>query len=825
MDKNKFSKIKIFYIIFTSLIISFIISFCITNHKNISSYIKLISNKTNIEIGNIKYIGYDFNDGKYISMDKDATIYLPEINDYIVNLKLIFDSPNKDNLNMKVYCQQNNDILFVNNRTIPKNTLSYTFSIDRNLEGLLLNIGNDVGDSFELKQIVYNIKPSLNVNINFVFILRMLIICIIILFIYFHIVTDIKTLYSFLFKYKFYIALLVLFVFFAFKFNFSSLGAWNDYVFNNVQNNLIIGKSLQIKNDEWATYSAITISQYPNFPYFNDILRGTKTDMFMVYGQPVKNIACIFRPFLLPFLFFDYEHALSLHWIIKYLFLFFVTFYFFMILTKNKKYLSFIFTILVFFASPVQYWTQVPFAEMIIFAELFIVMSYMYIINNKFLNRLLYLSIMLICSISYMLCLYPAWQISFAYIFFILLICIFYEYKNKFVVSKKDVFLILFFLTFFVLILIYIFLKSKDTIFCVMNTSYPGARFENGGGSVTRFFKYFINVFFSTKDILPTSNIVEESVFFDFFPIGIIFSILVLLKNKIKDKLLMFLLILDIFFLIRCLSPFPSFISKITLLKFVPTERLYIAVGFLNLLILARSSSILKIGFSKKISILISLVVTITVILSNIILYKAYLSADMIIVVLLLSFSSLYYLLQLKLNKQFLLIVVVVMFFCGAVANPLQMGVNIFNAPLYNAITEINISSPGIWIVEGMSLPMTNYPIICKVPTLTSTNIYPNLELWSKLDKDKKYYDIYNRYCHVEMQLYDEKTNIEKFVLKEKDSIKINLHPEDLITLNVKYILSSDNNLERFGNDKIQINKIYKDSQYFIYKTDIKGEI
>ena len=59
----------------------------------------------------------------------------------------------------------------------------------------------------------------------------------------------------------------------------------------------ILGVPRGIRSDEWAVSTPMMLSQYYNasgkFPYFSDTVRGASTDMFMVYGQPVMDIAIL----------------------------------------------------------------------------------------------------------------------------------------------------------------------------------------------------------------------------------------------------------------------------------------------------------------------------------------------------------------------------------------------------------------------------------------------------------------------------------------------------------------------------------------------------
>lgn len=40
---------------------------------------------------------------------------------------------------------------------------------------------------------------------------------------------------------------------------------------------------------------------------------------------------------------------------------------------------------------------------------------------------------------------------------------------------------------------------------------------------------------------------------------------------------------------------------------------------------------------------------------------------------------------------------------------------------------------------------------------INSTNTYPDLEKWSKIDEEGKYEDVYNRYAHINVEIMPSK--------------------------------------------------------------------
>jgi uncharacterized membrane protein len=187
-----------------------------------------------------------------------------------------------------------------------------------------------------------------------------------------------------------------------------------------------------------------------------------------------------------------------------------------------------------------------------------------------------------------------------------------------------------------------------------------------------------------------------------------------------------------------------------------------------------------------------------------------------------LSFPLFYFILKNKINKLVVGIVAILMIISGLAVNPIQRGIAVVNkAPLANAIRNINNEEPGLWLFETgelTNLYLMNYPIMFGAATFNSTNLYPNLEAFKKLDKENKYFYVYNRHCNVAVNLVDNNLkNYNKFIIIAQEYIVINMTEEDLINLNIKYILTL-RNLSQFNSDRIKFELLYATSKCAIYK-------
>ena len=107
------------------------------------------------------------------------------------------------------------------------------------------------------------------------------------------------------------------------------------------------------------------------------------------------------------------------------------------------------------------------------------------------------------------------------------------------------------------------------------------------------------------------------------------------------------------------------------------------------------------------------------------------------------------------------------------------------------------------------------------VKTLNSTNTYPNVNVLNILDKKKKYSNVYNRYANILVKMIHENNIMDKFVFLSRDCFQINMTTDDILDLQIDYILTS-RNLNEFNNDKVTFEQIYfnktKSFNVYIYK-------
>ena len=643
---------------------------------------------------------------------------------------------------------------------------------------------------------------------------------------------------NYIFKKRYFIAAAIIILLTLCKISGSSIGEWNNF-FNDGEryDGVLLGTSRSIRSDEWAVFTPMAMSQvHSDFSYYNDVMRGTSTDMFIEYGQPVLDYSIIFRPFQIGYLFLGAEMGLSFYWISRFVMLFLISFEFcYRILVDgsnntNRKYLfSFIYSSFLSLSPLIQWWFSVNgLVEMLFFAQLSLIIFNQYFKETKNIKKLIYTLIISWCACGYILTFYPAWQVPIGYILLAFILYIIIKNKSDFIFKKNDFINIIIFITFIAVNLFYIFHKSWTTILSILNTVYPGARAETGGNCFYNFFYYTINLFTPFDSNLITSNQCEVASFFSLFPLNIIIAIITfyhLYKKGKKDLLLILLFIFNFFLSFYCIYGFPQIISKVTLLTQSQSDRAVAIVNLINLIILIRSIYLVKENeiniFKPVYTIFYICCIEFIVFFSNKA-FPQYLTKQRLLIINLILVFFLF-IIYLYLNKSnfsalitFSLILCII---CGATVNPVQQGLDaIYGHSIIKKIEQLNTESPGTWIVAQSSFPQNNIPILVGAPCINSTNIYPNLDLWHSIDKEKTYENIYNRYAHINITLQN--TGSSSFELIQTDSFEVHLNLKDLDSLNVDYILTQTD-LSNLHLENYDYTLVYNHHNYYVYQKTI----
>ena len=815
---------KVFYKIYALFIIILIISLItlafLGSNKRIGylSDFNLNIDKT-LELNGLTHIKYNYIINNKLDEEslKNYIITNESINEYSYGYRVKYYS--------KVF--RNSDVYGVyidTNKIIEDNNF---------IKEILINgsgnpFGNLVSDKIIDFEKIDNVNYILKIKKDIIFLF--IIIAVLILVIYYLILFSVYNKEKFLYiinyinKYRFAIAGIVFILCIIFEISGSSVGIYSNWL--NTKSGVIFGEPRGIRTDEWKVLTPFMLSQYENhtgkFPYFSDTIRGYKTDVYMVYGLPVMDISILFRLFQLGFLFLSPAKGLSFFWMGRIIALFLVSFEIMKLITNKDNKLSLLGAIFITFSPTIHWWFAVNWiAELIIFPFLSVILLNLYMKENNFIYRSLYIIGIFISWGNLLFALYPAWQVPFGYLLLSLYIWTIIENWKTFDIrnKKKDFIIWSVFFIIFIFLVGRIFIKSKETIDIVRNTAYPGRRFETGGGIFLELFRWAINLFTPYNEHNIILNTCELSAFIDFFPIPYIFAAYLIFKQKIKDKLLIILSICSLFIVVYMTIGFPIFLSKISLLSNSQSVRTVQVFGIINIFILIRGLYLYRPNLKINISIILSLLFSLFIILVSYKYQDKYLIPLMMIILFISLFIICLSFLQYNKNifrRIFLFSSSLFLIVSSIYINPIQKGLGvIYDSDLYKSIKEISSKDDGLWILNlGF---MDNFSIIAGAPTINSVNTYPNLERWKILDPELKHKDIYNRYAHINVNILNNNNfNIDKFQFLYPDSFQINVTLDDLKKINTKYILS-DINLEKYNSSE-NIKLLKHINNYYIYE-------
>lgn len=665
---------------------------------------------------------------------------------------------------------------------------------------------------------------------------RIMLVSIIFMFIGIHFVFKLSEMYEFIHKNRYKIACAFLLFVMIFKYSGSSIVNFHEFNgliqpnCDDTRYHTLLGKPRPIRTDEWATSTTYILSQNKTetpFQYFSNVLRGTSTDMFTVANSPVADILMIGRPFQLGFLLFGNDAGLSFYWYARLVAMMLGSYELCLILTKRNKKVSLCGMIVITFSAAVQWWYCM---QVLIWGQIVVVLVDKFMNTSKKRNKYLCALGILIAGLSYIFEFYPAWQISFGYVFLALIIWILIKnikYGNyKF--TKHDVLVIIITLLCIALLLGRWYSLSKDTLIAEMSTDYPGERNEVGGGAIN-LYSYFYNIFFATEDF---PNPCEYASMLSLFPIPLFLGLIYVIRNKKDLHFWIPMLTVGGFLSIWCVYGFPEFLAVLTKMSMTTAGRVSIPLGTVCIYML-----IYLLGNIEKDDKLINKKLTYFIAGFSIlfIIYKAketigfpYLDRFKILLAGEIFLALIFGVLNInneKIKNYTIYGLIAVALITGLRVNPVIRTTDIFyTKPVAIKMQEIKKENPhAIWAVNDGGWYINDYALANGIRTINSTGVYPNFELYETLLGDKAKEEnvrkIYNRYAHINLEVTDKESEVK---LLYPDNIALKVNYEDLSKINVEYILSKtelektfENNEEVFKNT---FEKIYDEDGMYIYK-------
>ncbi len=604
-----------------------------------------------------------------------------------------------------------------------------------------------------------------------------------------------RVLYGFIFKHRYIIALVVLFFFVAAKLNFSSISVFDSYVQTGSGSEFIrpvFGEGLPIRSDEWAISTPRSLTyQYCAGEKYNDIIMAADTLNIKTAGV-APSLSMVAKPFNIGFLFLNTEYAVSFYWGALFITGLLAGIEFFLVITKDKKLLSFMGSVAVVFSSFTVWWSG---NALVTYAMAAVAGIYRFL-NTE--NR----KIRVICGIAVVVfgsafvgVLYPAWQVPAGYTFLAVIIWSFVANWGN-IKKFKTVDWVIFAATvvFVVAVIAVFYIENLEYTKAVMDTVYPGSRREYGDFVLGDMFTYPATLLFPFKT--GDYAFSEYGMYFSLFPLPVIAAIYALFKTRKKDLLSILLLAVCAFFTVYCTIGFPKWLGDITLMSFSMPRRILTYVDFIQIPILLRTMAIMQ---EENVYIPKHFMIPLAVVLSAFTLYmcdKVFVYQDfmsttyMIVMAIVLALVMICFVGKVHKNLKTAAIVLFIVVQCAVslFVLPIQKGLDpIYSKPAAQKTLEITEKDPDArWIVLDQWVE-ANFFAACGAKVINSNNYIPNYELWDVLDPKGEYNEVYNRYANFIINLTSEETSA---YLNQPDLITLSLNYAQLDDIDVKYIVT-----------------------------------
>jgi hypothetical protein len=585
-----------------------------------------------------------------------------------------------------------------------------------------------------------------------------------------------------------------------FKIHYSSIPIWDSILSERDSSahasRLIWGTPKFIRIDEWRGVTPFILSQAAqHFPTANYALGPGKIPVLM--GLPSLHFSALFQPQNWGFFVFGLERGFSFFWNYGVASILLSSFLLCMLISRNKFWPSIFGMLFLFFSSFVQWWFFASMGAMYS-AFFFMIISFIYLVSSrKRLTIILSSASLVLFAIDFALWLYPPYMVPLGLLSITCCVGYLMQYCTWDMVKTHFRFRIVVGVCCLVCLAIFGIAFYRDlhaTMAQAMNTVYPGKRFSTGGNfGVDRLFSGFYALFFTETRFL-WGNICETSGFVLVYPV----IISVVLWRAVKGKLQPLQISLSIYLLALSafvLFGFPAFLSRCTMLSFVPSYRAIIGLGVGNIILAVAflSNKEERPKLSPTFSMMLFVVPLVCFLAhglflaaeSNHFFQPWHVSA----VCLYFSAATWFLLSGRKLIFCCMILAVVISSTCTVL--PISRGLGfIIDKKLYRTVKEISEKDPqGKWLIFGSGV-LGELVTATGAPVVNGTKYCPDSSTMNVLDPSGRGNAIYNRFAHIFVMPCKDTSTVH-FRLVYEDAYEILMSPlsPKVRDLHVTYLL------------------------------------
>jgi hypothetical protein len=375
---------------------------------------------------------------------------------------------------------------------------------------------------------------------------------------------------------------------FALELNGSSSFVWRELLNDKADGGgLILGQPRLSRSDEWLAWTPALLWQCEHgFPSENPSLGAGKAPF--LYSLPVRHYTMWARPQLYGFFLFGAEWGYAWYWNAKIFGLLTTMYLLFWTLTRDSK-LSIFGALLVFFSNYIQWWFSCPpmLPEMLSSWAGALVFAICLLKRGSWRARLLLGGAFILCSLNFLLCLYPPFQIPLLYLGVALFATHVWTQRREpgEEISWQGAALLASACVCAVALLVPFFFELKPTLEVLASTSYPGHRRSGGGSlSIIQYFSGLMNLLDSSLALPKSFSQVNETA--NFFPLWLPVALVTgkaLIAEPRKYATQITSLTVVILLSVYALCPLPWWITNPTLLSFCTEVRALLTIGLANI--------------------------------------------------------------------------------------------------------------------------------------------------------------------------------------------------------------------------------------------------